>query len=124
MKLGKIFAGIVGGAALIAASSVAPVMAAGDICSDMSFTEAQREAAGCGTSTTVSEVANSIIEVIIGVVGLLAVGIVLYGGVSYTISTGDAAKAMKARRAIMYGLIGLAISLLAFAIVRFVPKLL
>lgn len=63
---------------------------------------------------------NTIISVVVGVLGLLAVAMIVYGGFMYTTSAGDASKIKKAKDTIMYGVIGLVIALLAFAIVNFV----
>ena len=65
---------------------------------------------------------NNIISVVIGVLGLLAVAMIVYGGFMYTTSAGDASKIKKAKDTITYGVIGLVIALLAFAIVNFVLK--
>lgn len=54
------------------------------------------------------------------IVGILSVVIIIYGGVLYTTSAGDQQKVTKAKNTILYGLIGLAISVLAYAIVSFV----
>ena len=63
---------------------------------------------------------KNIINVIIGIVGFLAVVMIILGGISYTTSAGDASKVKKAKDTIMYGIIGLVIAILAFAIVNFV----
>jgi hypothetical protein len=61
-----------------------------------------------------------IINAILGVVGLIAVVMVILGGISYMTSAGDAAKVKKGKDTILYGIIGLVIVGLAFAIVNFV----
>ena len=53
-------------------------------------------------------------------VGVIAVIMVIIGGINYTTSQGDPEKIKKAKNTILYGIIGLIISLLAFAIVSFV----
>ena len=63
---------------------------------------------------------TNILNVIIGVLGILAVIVIIFGGVQYMTSTGDAAKVKKAKDTILYGVIGLIIVILAFAIVNFV----
>jgi lipoprotein len=63
---------------------------------------------------------NTIISVVLGVLGILAVAYIIYGGFMLTTATGDPAKIKKARETIMYGVIGLVVALLAFAIVNFV----
>ena len=63
---------------------------------------------------------NIAINVVLGVLGLLAVIVIIYGGFMYTTSVGDASKIKKAKDTIMYGVVGLVIALLAYAIVNFV----
>ena len=57
---------------------------------------------------------------IIGVIGFIAVIVIILGGVQYTTSAGDSGKVKKAKDTIMYGIIGLVIALLAYSIVNFV----
>ena len=46
--------------------------------------------------------------------------VIILGGVYYVISQGEAAKITRAKNTILYGVVGLIISLLAYAIVNFV----
>ena len=73
-----------------------------------------------GNSTNLMETVKVIINVIIGVVGLIAVVMVIIGGIGFTTSQGDANKVTKARNTLLYGIIGLVVAILAFAIVNFV----
>ena len=63
---------------------------------------------------------NTIINVVIGIVGFVAVVMMIMGGISFITSQGDTAKVTKARNTILYGVVGLVVALLAFAIVNFV----
>ena len=63
---------------------------------------------------------NNIINVVIGVIGFIAVIVIILGGVQYTTSAGESAKVKKAKDTIMYGIIGLIVALLAYSIVNFV----
>ncbi len=63
---------------------------------------------------------NTIINVIIGVIGFVAVVMIIYGGIQYTTSAGDSGKVKNAKNTILYGIVGLVVALLAFAIVSFV----
>ena len=63
---------------------------------------------------------NTIISVVLGVLGILAVAYIIYGGFMFTTAVVDAVQIQKASETIMYGLIGLVVALLAFAIVNFV----
>lgn len=55
----------------------------------------------------------------VGVLGLVAVVIIIIGGVTYMTSNGDSAKVKRGRDTILYGIIGLIICALAYAIVNF-----
>ena len=63
---------------------------------------------------------TNILNVIIGVLGIVAVIVIIFGGVQYMTSTGDASKVKKAKDTILYGVVGLVIVILAFAIVNFI----
>ena len=71
-------------------------------------------------SRDLNEIVHTIINTVIFVVGMLAVVMIILGGVNYATSQGDPNKVNKAKSTIMYGIIGLVICLLAFAIVSFV----
>lgn len=114
--------------AVVAMSLVAaPVNAAnftcpnGKVVSGSDYTQAC-SSNGMKTSqqTDLMKILNIIINVVIGVIGFVAVVMIIVGGVQYTTSAGETAKVTKAKNTIMYGIIGLVIALLAFAIVNFV----
>ena len=63
---------------------------------------------------------TGILNVAIGALGIVAVIVIIIGGVQYMTSTGDAGKVKKAKDTILYGVIGLVVVILAFAIVNFV----
>lgn len=66
------------------------------------------------------QIVTNIINAVIGVLGIIAVIVIIMGGVNYMTSSGDAAKVKKAKDTILYGVIGLIVCVLAFAIVNFV----
>ena len=59
---------------------------------------------------------NEIIQLIVNV----AVIMIILGGISYATSQGDPSKVKKGKDTILYGIIGLIVALLAYAIVNFV----
>ncbi len=73
-----------------------------------------------GAAVNLNEMIKVILNTVFGVVGIVAVVMIVIGGVNYTTSQGDSQKVQKAKNTIMYGIIGLIIVLLAFAIVNFV----
>ena len=78
--------------------------------------------AGCNVTqdNSLMPTVQTIINVIIGVLGIVAVAVIVLGGVSYTTSAGDPGKTKKAKDTILYGIVGLVVALLAYAIVNFV----
>lgn len=63
-----------------------------------------------------------LIDVALSLIGVVAVAIIIYGAITYTISTGDATKLNRAKNSIIYGIVGLVVALLAYAIVSFVSQ--
>lgn len=111
---------------LIASLATPAVIAAGstnDPCST-SLPQSVREANGCpGTSVKKADtVIVTVLDSIIGILGLVAVIFVVVGGVKYMTSAGDPGKVESAKKTIIYALIGLIVCALAFAIVNFVAN--
>ncbi|MCL1839675.1 pilin [Candidatus Saccharibacteria bacterium] len=73
-----------------------------------------------GGSVDLMNVIQAIINTVIFVVGIIAVVMIILGGIQYSTSQGDSGKVKKAKDTIMYGIIGLIVALLAFTIVNFV----
>lgn len=78
-------------------------------------------ALGCGTGLFApGGFASTAINTVIFIVGAVSVLMVIYGGLRYVLSGGDAAGIKGARDTILYALVGLAISILSYGIVGFV----
>ncbi len=73
-----------------------------------------------GENFELTSLLTTIINVVIGIVGFIAVIMMILGGISFITSQGDAAKVTKAKNTILYGVVGLIVAMLAFAIVNFV----
>lgn len=106
---------------------VAPVSgawAADDLCNDSSIPADMKAAAGCNDfgadKKTAVPIALNLINVVLSFVGVIAVGVIVYGGILYVTSTGDSAKIHKAKNCILYGVVGLVVAIMSFAIVAFV----
>ena len=65
-------------------------------------------------------VVNHITSTILWALGIISVIMLIVGGVKYAMSGGDAKAVTDAKNTILYALIGLAIAILAYAIVSFV----
>ena len=90
-----------------------------DVCSS-NVAEPVKKAAGCygNADTNFKSTITGILYVIIAISGLVAVTFVIIGGITYMTSSGDANKVAKARKTILYAVIGLIICALSFAIVN------
>lgn len=63
---------------------------------------------------------NKIINVVLGVLGVVAVAVVIYGGFLFLTAQGDPGKIKKGKDSITWGIIGLIIALLSWSIINFV----
>lgn len=101
---------------IVAVASIAPASA-------MTLQEGA-EAARCdgcpadlfGDKGVFKQVTNTILYI----VGIIAVIMLIVGGIKYVVSGGDSKKVTDAKNTVLYAIIGLVISFLAFAIVNFV----
>lgn len=73
-----------------------------------------------GTPDDPGQIIAAITNTLLTVAGVIAVIMVIVGGIMYALSAGDSNKAGKAKDTILYAVIGLAITMLAYAIVNFV----
>lgn len=71
-------------------------------------------------SSDLNTVIKTIVNTLIFVIGIVAVIMIILGGISYATSQGDPTKVKKGKDTVLYGVIGLVIALLAYAIVNFV----
>lgn len=77
----------------------------------------------CGATAAdnnVSSMAKTIINILLTILGIIAVIMIIFGGIRYTTSAGDASRVKAAKDTIMYSVVGLVVAILAFAIVNFV----
>ncbi|MEK7102089.1 MAG: hypothetical protein AAB912_00470, partial [Patescibacteria group bacterium] len=79
------------------------------------------EATGLGTTDIRITIAR-IIRIVLGLLGIIAVVIVIGGGVIWMTAGGDEKKVLLAKKVLTNGAIGLAIILSAFAITSFIMK--
>ena len=68
----------------------------------------------------VNTLIQTIINILLFVLGAIAVIMIVVGGIRYTTSNGDSSAITGAKNTILYAVVGLVIALLAYAIVNFV----
>ena len=83
------------------------------------------DAIGGSSSTAtlqVNEIVLAVVNWLLFAVGVISVIMLIVGGIKYATSAGDSNKVTSAKNTIMYAIIGLAVAVLAFAIVGFVTN--
>lgn len=73
-------------------------------------------ASGLNVNTTISKITTFIFALL----GIVAVFVIILGGFNMMTSAGDPGKVKKGKDTILWGIIGLVVAILAYAIVRFV----
>ena len=63
---------------------------------------------------------TTVVNILLFIIGAICVVMLIWGGIRYTTSAGNAASVTAAKNTIMYAIIGLIIAFLAFAIVNWV----
>ena len=77
---------------------------------------------GGNDQTSFGDIVSKIINFLLFFVGVVSVIMIIYGGIQYTTSAGDSGKVTNAKNTILYAIVGLIVSILAYAIVNFVVK--
>lgn len=83
-------------------------------------TQINTAGAQTGAETNIKSGIGTALTWVFGLVGVVAIIVVVIGGINIATSQGDPGRVKKGKTAITYGLIGMAVSLLAFAIVQIV----
>ena len=81
---------------------------------------AVNEVGGSENKTDVKGFIGNIIKTMFFAVGVLAVIVIIFAGVTFVMSAGNSQTIQKAKTTIIYAVIGLIVSILSYAIVNFV----
>ncbi len=79
--------------------------------------------ADCGSAaggTALPALVRNVINILLFVVGLIAVIMIIIGAIRYVTSNGEQASITSAKNTILYAVVGLVVAMLAYAIVNFV----
>ncbi|MBR2659754.1 hypothetical protein IKF40_01550 [Candidatus Saccharibacteria bacterium] len=82
--------------------------------------EDQKAALGCDEDAQAPSVAKNLLNVAISLIGIIAVIVIVFAGQRYITAQGDPGQLQQAKNMILYGIIGVIVASLAFAIVNFV----
>jgi hypothetical protein len=103
-----------GGAALAPAANVSAINVF-DQCANNS-TAAVCKAKG----DTVGPLIQTVINILLYILGAIAVVMIVIGGIRYTTSNGDSSAIKSAKDTILYSVIGLIVAIMSYSIVNFV----
>lgn len=69
---------------------------------------------------TLFDIIANIINLLLWMIGIIAVIMIIIGGIRYTTSAGDPGQAKSARDTIVYAIVGLVVAIMAYGIVNWV----
>jgi hypothetical protein len=78
------------------------------------------KAGGAGETSNLGSRIKTIVNILLYILGAIAVVMIVIGGVRYTTSNGDSSAITSAKNTILYAVIGLIVAILAYSIVNFV----
>jgi len=73
-----------------------------------------------GKKTDVNDIFKTIVNVLLFIVGVIAVIMIIVSGVRYTASAGNANSVAAAKNTLLYSIIGLVVAIFAYAIVNYI----
>lgn len=76
--------------------------------------------AGGSEASSAPDIIKNVINILLYVAGVIAVIVIIVGGLRFVTSEGDANAANKAKNSVAYACVGLVLAALAYAIVNFV----
>ena len=97
-----------------------------EACNGTFADESTRALAGCDDSENVGygNIAQNLVNIVISVLGIVAVAVILMAGQRYISSAGDPNKAKSAQQMLIYGVVGFAVVLLSWTIITFIINML
>lgn len=75
---------------------------------------------GAAGSDNAQSMAQKVTAALLFILGIIAVIMIIVGGIRYVTSAGDASRVKAAKDTIMYSVVGLVVAILAYAMVTFV----
>lgn len=75
---------------------------------------------GNENNTSLEDNLKTIVNILLFLIGAVAVIMIIIGGIRYTTSNGDSSSMTSAKNTILYAVVGLIVAIMAYAIVNFV----
>lgn len=116
----KSLAGIVAASGAVAASVLTPLTASALSLMDVIDGNYRGEGQPTELFDGGAAIVPRVINLMLFIVGVLAVIMLIWGGIRYVISGGDATKVKDAKNTILYAIVGLIVAILGYAVVNWV----
>ncbi len=82
-----------------------------------------QQATGAGSDKKgFTEIVQTVINMLLFIIGLVAVVVIIYSGIKFVLSSGDSNAIKGARDTMLYAVIGLVVAIMAYAVVGWVVK--
>ena len=91
-----------------------------EICEGSGGTWAGGKCTTPGQTKTLGDRVKDIVNILLFVLGAIAVIVIVIGGIRYALSGGDSSQVSAAKNTILYAVVGLVVAILAYSIVNFV----
>lgn len=75
-----------------------------------------------GNNISLADRIKTVVNILLYMLGSIAVIMIIIGGIRYTTSNGDSSNTKAGKDTILYAVVGLVVAILAFAIVNFVIR--
>jgi hypothetical protein cdivTM_30108 len=75
-----------------------------------------------GDAKDAKEIAKNIISVLLWIVGMASIIVIVYSGITFVTSAGNPSQITRAKTMLLYAVVGLVVSILAYAIVNFIVE--
>ena len=102
------------------AVATASLVSAGAFAAGQDVTQGAQAAQGSLGTPQISSILSTVTDVLIFFVGAISVIVLIIGGLRYIVSAGNAAAVQGAKNTILYAIVGIVVSISAYAIVHFV----
>ncbi len=105
------------------AFGVAAVAPVSDVAFAQSITEGANSAQGDQVPENITEedgLIKRVVNILLFIIGAVAVIMLIIGGIRYTLSGGDQSAVTAAKNTILYAIVGIIVAIFAYAIVNFV----
>lgn len=78
---------------------------------------------GCDDGQSLPQIAQTVIDTMLFIVGILAVAMIIFSGIRYITAHGDKGQVENAKNTLIYSIVGLIVAIIAYAIVGWVVGL-